>query len=378
MATRFQFHRLALDANERQTNSRDVEALPVPTLDERVTLYLRAINGNRDFTEEERSNARDVLLNSMAGEIVAQVVPVPDRETNAASNITYEYKGFKIVYGNSSSGRIASIYQGGQLRSWASDLEAAVQWIDESTNGADGGSSLVSQLPKSAPEVTEPRPLQPYDAPTQYRQNVRRKETIRAVPIARRPSVLALTATLGLVLIVAGGTLGHRWTYPHTADEVTKPAQQAGVPPPAVSPPSLSTGTAPDEVKAPAQQAGVPSSAVSPGTLTTRPWPDSAAPEQHVLRIVSHRSEAEVLAVFRRLQQEQPTLFGQATLKPLRENPLGRATPYVAAPARIDVDRRPQSFTAQIGPFASEQDAAAVCRALEAENIQCIGQPEGR
>jgi hypothetical protein len=406
MATRFQFHRLALDANERQTNSRDVEALPVPTLDERVTLYLRAINGNRDFTEEERSNARDVLLNSMAGEIVAQVVPVPDRETNAASNITYEYKGFKIVYGNSSSGRIASIYQGGQLRSWASDLEAAVQWIDESTNGADGGSSLVSQLPKSAPEVTEPRPLQPYDAPTQYRQNVRRKETIRAVPIARRPSVLALTATLGLVLIVAGGTLGHRWTYPHTADEVTKPAQQAGVPPPAVSPPSLSTGTAPDEVKAPAQQAGVPppavsprslstgtapdgvkapaqqagvpSSAVSPGTLTTPPWPDSAAPEQHVLRIVSHRSEAEVLAVFRRLQQEQPTLFGQATLKPLRENPLGRATPYVAAPARIDVDRRPQSFTAQIGPFASEQDAAAVCRALEAENIQCIGQPEGR
>jgi hypothetical protein len=34
-------------------------------------------------------------------------------------------------------------------------------------------------------------------------------------------------------------------------------------------------------------------------------------PEQHVLQIVSHRSEADVL----RLQEEQPTLFGQATLK---------------------------------------------------------------
>ena len=69
MTTRFQFYRLALDANERQTNIRDVDVLPVPTLDERVNLYLRAVHGNRDFTEEERSNARDVLLNSMAAEI---------------------------------------------------------------------------------------------------------------------------------------------------------------------------------------------------------------------------------------------------------------------------------------------------------------------
>jgi hypothetical protein len=36
--------------------------LPVPTLDERVLFYLRAVHGNRDFTEEERSNARNVLL----------------------------------------------------------------------------------------------------------------------------------------------------------------------------------------------------------------------------------------------------------------------------------------------------------------------------
>ena len=46
--------------------------LPVPTLDERVLFYLRAVHGNRDFTQEERSNARNVLLNSMAAEIAAQ------------------------------------------------------------------------------------------------------------------------------------------------------------------------------------------------------------------------------------------------------------------------------------------------------------------
>src|SRR5262245_14045137 len=122
MITRSQFYQLALEANERQANVGD-DVLPVPTLEERVSVYLRAVHGNREFTEEERSNARNALLDSMAAEITAQVQP----------------------------------------------------------------------------EVTEPR-----------RQRVRRKETIRVVPIARRrTSILALTATLGLVLIVTGGTLGY-------------------------------------------------------------------------------------------------------------------------------------------------------------------------
>ena len=122
--------------------------LPVPTLDERVLFYLRAVHGNRDFTEEERSNARNVLLNSMAAEIAAQL-PVVKRHT--------------------------------------------------------GRRGLVMHTTAAA----------------QYRQSVQRKEAIRVAPIARRrTSILALTATLGLVLIVTGGTLGYRWTYPHMADEV--------------------------------------------------------------------------------------------------------------------------------------------------------------
>jgi hypothetical protein len=92
MITRFQFYRLALEADERQAAVRDADVLPIPTLDERVTLYLRAVHGNRDFTEEERSNARNVLLDAMAAEIAAQAIPaeqspkgeLPDRETNGA------------------------------------------------------------------------------------------------------------------------------------------------------------------------------------------------------------------------------------------------------------------------------------------------------
>jgi len=233
MKTRSPFYRLALEANERQANVGD-DVLPVPTLDERVSLYLRAVHGNREFTEEERSNARNALLDSMAAEITAQVQP----------------------------------------------------------------------------KVT---------------QSKRRKETIRVVPIAKpRTSILALAATLGLVLIVTGGTLGYRWTHPYIEEEVSEPSQQDRVPPPTTSFRSLST----------------------------RPAPDKAAPEQHVVQIASQRSEADVLAVFRRLQQEQPTLFSQATL------------------SRIDLG--PQSYSARVGPFASEKDAAAACLALAAADIRCF------
>ena len=214
--------------------------LPVPTLDERVLFYLRAVHGNRDFTQEERSNARNVLLNSMAAEIAAQAEQSPKGEL---------------------PGR-------------------------ETTHGADRG-----------------------------------KEAIRVAPIARRrTSILALTATLGLVLIVTGGTLGYRWTYPHMGEEVTEPAKQDRLPLPTTSPRSLSTRPAPSE--------------------------------QHVVQIASQRSEADVLAVFRRLQQEQPALFSQATL------------------SRIDLG--PQSYSARVGPFASEKDAAAACLALAAADIRCF------
>jgi hypothetical protein len=250
MITRSQFYQLALEANEGQANVRD-DVLPVPTLDERVSLYLRAVHGNREFTDQERSNARDVLLTSMAAEIAGQGIPAEQGEL---------------------AGR-------------------------ETTYGADRGGFL------------------------HYWQGMRRKEAIRVAPIARRrTSILALTATLGLVLIVAGGTFGYRWTHPYIEEEVSEPSQQDRVPLPTTSPRSLSTPPLPSE--------------------------------QHVVQIASRRSEADVLAIFRRLQQEQPTLFSQATL------------------SRIDLG--PQNYSARVGPFASEKDAAAVCLALAAADIRCF------
>jgi hypothetical protein len=64
----------ALEAEERlPVDSREPpDQLPVPTLDERVNLYLRAVHGKRDFTSGEVSEARNFMLDAMAADIAAK------------------------------------------------------------------------------------------------------------------------------------------------------------------------------------------------------------------------------------------------------------------------------------------------------------------
>jgi hypothetical protein len=45
------------------------EQLPLPTLDERANVYLRAVPGDRDFTGAEHASARDLILEAMAADI---------------------------------------------------------------------------------------------------------------------------------------------------------------------------------------------------------------------------------------------------------------------------------------------------------------------
>jgi hypothetical protein len=60
---------LAVSADDSpETDGRD----PLPTLEERATFYLRAIHGDRRFTSEEYSNARDLILQAMADDIAAR------------------------------------------------------------------------------------------------------------------------------------------------------------------------------------------------------------------------------------------------------------------------------------------------------------------
>lgn len=50
----------------------DPDQLPLPTLDERVNLYLRAVHGKRDFTSKEVYDARNLMLDAMAADIAAK------------------------------------------------------------------------------------------------------------------------------------------------------------------------------------------------------------------------------------------------------------------------------------------------------------------
>jgi hypothetical protein len=63
------------DDLRRMREARFAKSKPVaPSIDERVSLYLQAVHGNREFTKQERSAARNLLLNSMAAEIAATPV----------------------------------------------------------------------------------------------------------------------------------------------------------------------------------------------------------------------------------------------------------------------------------------------------------------
>src|SRR5258705_6849451 len=70
------------------------EQMPVPTLDERANFYLRAVFGEREFTNAEYSDARGLLLDAMAADIVARS-SIPSSEVSSlptpfSDNVEYE------------------------------------------------------------------------------------------------------------------------------------------------------------------------------------------------------------------------------------------------------------------------------------------------
>src|SRR5215475_11852098 len=65
---------LGVDGSDSATidTHEPIEQLPLPTLDERASVYLRAVHGERDFTGIEHANARDLILEVMAADIAAR------------------------------------------------------------------------------------------------------------------------------------------------------------------------------------------------------------------------------------------------------------------------------------------------------------------
>jgi hypothetical protein len=72
MARRPIIQALAVKANDSTDASEPRDQMPLPTLDERVNFYLRAVYGDRRFTSKESAGARDLMLQAMADDIVAR------------------------------------------------------------------------------------------------------------------------------------------------------------------------------------------------------------------------------------------------------------------------------------------------------------------
>lgn len=65
---------LALGADDEAASNphEPADRMPLPTLDQRASLYLRAVHGDRDFATEEQLGARDLILNAMAADVAAR------------------------------------------------------------------------------------------------------------------------------------------------------------------------------------------------------------------------------------------------------------------------------------------------------------------
>ena len=160
MITRSQFYRLALEANEGQINDGD-DVLPIPTVDERVTLYLRAVHGNESLPR------KSVGLLAMFYSIQWPLRLRCARLSRAPTLVVNQH--------------LTSLPSIPRMR-----ILAQEQSRERETIGA--------------------RPLHPYEAAAQYRPSVERKEAIRVAP-RRLTRTLGLTATFGLALIVTGGLI---------------------------------------------------------------------------------------------------------------------------------------------------------------------------
>jgi hypothetical protein len=77
-----------------KTASEPLSPLRDPTLDERASLYLRAVHGKQDFGSEAYSDARNRILNAMATDIAVQLgndLPDTSETLHTLSRRPYEY-----------------------------------------------------------------------------------------------------------------------------------------------------------------------------------------------------------------------------------------------------------------------------------------------
>ncbi|MFG1349365.1 SPOR domain-containing protein [Xanthobacter autotrophicus] len=165
----------------------------------------------------------------------------------------------------------------------------------------------------------------------------------RALPSDASPSPAPMQATQNLtepkrvrtVAVRADGSLAQ--TVPGTSVSAYAPMQNpipAGLPDP--NPVTTVPAVAPSQ------------------TASTTPAPSSAG--AYVVQVASQRSEADAMGSWRALQTKYPNLLGN----------------YRATVKKVDLADKGIYFRAQVGPFASRDQANELCQSLRAQGGDCV------
>jgi len=78
----------------------------------------------------------------------------------------------------------------------------------------------------------------------------------------------------------------------------------------------------------------------------------------YVVQVASQRSESDAQASFRALQQKYPSVLGS----------------HQVMVRRADLGEKGVYYRAQVGPFATAEEASEMCTSLKSAGGQCIVQ----
>jgi hypothetical protein len=189
------------------------DQMPLPTLEERANFYLRAVHGDRKFTNEERSRARNLMMKAMAADIAARsLTRSPDR-----ASLSVQSPDWLTALPNPFL-EIAPLAPGDEPGS-----------IHPSAGGATPGEHRASD--------------QDAEAPREAHVALARPRRLRAIPDRRLPTLFSpgqinrrTAAVWGAVAVAAavvlwlGGALTTAWFAPNTASRDSRVAVQSPLP----------------------------------------------------------------------------------------------------------------------------------------------------
>jgi len=153
---------LGVDADDIATTDthEPLERLPLPTLDERASVYLRAVHGDRDFTSAEHGNARELILEAMAASIAARGVTTRDitaRDITARDVATSDITTSDITTSDITASDVAARSDSNAPNAVLQDLEPIMvpglvgdQDIDQSDDEPQDTASVIARQSPAA------------------------------------------------------------------------------------------------------------------------------------------------------------------------------------------------------------------------------------